>query len=137
VLSILLNKIKSGSFHVKSFEQAEASFLLNPCCWGAVESDELQGRLLMHKDRLKLSLESPQKLTAAPKTAGAESERVILPRGLVFLYTMRNKRDFGHVGGDVDSNEIDNLDGNSRNRSMDSGDVSDFRAQAAGCLCAW
>jgi hypothetical protein len=37
----------------------------------------------------------------------AESLRVIVPRGLVFLYTMRNKRGIGHVGGDVDANAID------------------------------
>lgn len=36
-----------------------------------------------------------------------ESEKTILPRALVFLYTMRNKRGIGHVGGDVDPNAID------------------------------
>ena len=46
-------------------------------------------------------------LIAAPITSGNESERVILPRALVFLYTMRNKRGIGHVGGDVDANAID------------------------------
>ncbi len=46
-------------------------------------------------------------LITAPNTAGNESERVVLPRALVFLYTMRSKRGIGHVGGDVDANEID------------------------------
>jgi len=32
---------------------------------------------------------------------------VIIPRGLNFLYTLRNKRGIGHVGGDVDANSID------------------------------
>ncbi|MDA8120141.1 MAG: hypothetical protein M0Z85_08935 [Gammaproteobacteria bacterium] len=36
-----------------------------------------------------------------------ESEKNVLPRALVFLYTMRNKRGIGHVGGDVDPNSID------------------------------
>ena len=36
-----------------------------------------------------------------------ESEKTIVPRALVFLYTMRNKRGIGHVGGDVDPNSID------------------------------
>lgn len=36
-----------------------------------------------------------------------ESLRVIVPRALVFVYTMRNKRGIGHVGGDVDANGID------------------------------
>jgi len=48
-----------------------------------------------------------RKLVTAPVTAGNESERVVLPRALVFLYTMRNKRGIGHVGGDVDANAID------------------------------
>lgn len=48
-----------------------------------------------------------RKLVTAPKTAGNESERVILPRALVYLYTMRSKRGIGHVGGDVDANAID------------------------------
>jgi hypothetical protein len=48
-----------------------------------------------------------RKLVESPKTSGNESECQILPRALVFLYTMRNKRGIGHVGGDVDANEID------------------------------
>lgn len=48
-----------------------------------------------------------RRLVAAPATAGNESERIVLPRALVFLYTMRNKRGIGHVGGDVDANAID------------------------------
>jgi hypothetical protein len=45
--------------------------------------------------------------TGAPNTAGTESARLILPRAIDFIYTLRNKRDIGHVGGDVDANEID------------------------------
>lgn len=48
-----------------------------------------------------------RKMITAPKTAGNESERVVLPRALVFLYTMRNKRGIGHAAGDVDANSID------------------------------
>jgi hypothetical protein len=47
------------------------------------------------------------KVEQAPKEAGPEGLRVIVPRGLLFLYTLRNKRGIGHVGGDVDANEID------------------------------
>lgn len=36
-----------------------------------------------------------------------QSLRIIMPRALVFLYTVRNKRGIGHVGGDVDANRID------------------------------
>lgn len=48
-----------------------------------------------------------RRLVSAPVTQASESERVVLPRALVFLYTMRNKRGIGHVGGDVDANAID------------------------------
>jgi len=46
-------------------------------------------------------------LEKLPITVGVESLRVIIPRALNFLYTMRNKRDVGHIGGDLDANEID------------------------------
>ncbi|HEX3432554.1 MAG TPA: hypothetical protein VHT25_00660 [Solirubrobacteraceae bacterium] len=46
-------------------------------------------------------------LEKLPKSVGADSLRVIMPRALSFLYTLRNKRGIGHEGGDVDANEID------------------------------
>lgn len=48
-----------------------------------------------------------RKIIAAKNPAVAESIRVILPRSLVFLYTLRGKRGIGHVGGDVDANLMD------------------------------
>jgi hypothetical protein len=48
-----------------------------------------------------------RKLTVLPKTNGTESERVVLPRALLFIYTLRNKRGIGHLGGDVDANKVD------------------------------
>ena len=48
-----------------------------------------------------------RKLGGLPKSSGVESLRVIIPRALAFLYTLRNKRGIGHVGGDVEANEID------------------------------
>jgi len=48
-----------------------------------------------------------RKLVMLPAAAGPESLRVIVPRGLVFLYTLRGKRGIGHVGGDVEANQID------------------------------
>jgi len=41
------------------------------------------------------------------KSKGTESLRVIVPRGLLFIYTLRNKRGIGHIGGDIEANEID------------------------------
>lgn len=46
-------------------------------------------------------------LEKKPKTAGSDSARVVLPRMLVPLYALRNKRGVGHVGGDVDANFMD------------------------------
>lgn len=51
--------------------------------------------------------EECRKLITAPEISGNESERIVLPRALVFLYTMRNKRGIGHVSGDVNANAID------------------------------
>jgi hypothetical protein len=41
------------------------------------------------------------------KTKGSDSVRILIPRALNFLYTVRNKRAIGHVGGDIEANEID------------------------------
>lgn len=48
-----------------------------------------------------------RKLERLPASAGPENLRVIMPRALNFAYTLRNKRGIGHVGGDVDANQID------------------------------
>jgi hypothetical protein len=48
-----------------------------------------------------------EKIEALPKSTGPEGLRILMPRALVFLYSLRNKRDFGHAGGEVDANQID------------------------------
>jgi hypothetical protein len=48
-----------------------------------------------------------EKLERLPPAAGPDGLRILMPRALAFLYTLRNKRDFGHTGGEVDANEID------------------------------
>lgn len=42
-----------------------------------------------------------------PKALANESLRIVIPRALNYLYTLRNKRGIGHAGGDVDANAID------------------------------
>lgn len=42
-----------------------------------------------------------------PKSTGNDSLRIVIPRAVSFLYTLRNKRGIGHVGGDIDANAID------------------------------
>lgn len=48
-----------------------------------------------------------RRLEGLPQTAGPEPLRVFIPRALCFLYTLRNKRGFAHVGGDLDSEPLD------------------------------
>ena len=59
------------------------------------------GKPLQKFDSLCLNFEK------TPQDAGPESLRILIPRCLSFIYTMRNKRAIGHVGGDLDANEID------------------------------
>jgi len=47
------------------------------------------------------------KFERLPKASGVESLRIIIPRAINFLYTLRNKRGIGHEGGDIDANIID------------------------------
>lgn len=46
-------------------------------------------------------------ISSNPSGQITDSEKRIIPRALVFLYTMRNTRGIGHIGGDVDSNIVD------------------------------
>jgi len=48
-----------------------------------------------------------RKIIESSKTASQESLGTVVPRALVFVYTLRNKRGIGHIGGDVDANRID------------------------------
>lgn len=48
-----------------------------------------------------------ESFSQVPKALGSESLRVVIPRALSYLYTLRNKRGIGHAGGDVDANGID------------------------------
>lgn len=50
-----------------------------------------------------------RKLVTSNNGEANETLRLVIPRALVFVYTMRNKRGIGHVGGDVDANRIDAL----------------------------
>lgn len=51
--------------------------------------------------------EECRKIIESGNKAVPESLRLVVPRALAFLYTLRNKRGVGHVGGDVDANGID------------------------------
>jgi hypothetical protein len=51
--------------------------------------------------------EACRDLGQTPKTAGSDSARLTIPRVLVGLYDLRNRRGVGHVGGDVSANHMD------------------------------
>ncbi len=48
-----------------------------------------------------------REIISAQSSVVPETLRIIVPRALVFLYTMRGKRGIGHVGGDIEANLID------------------------------
>lgn len=48
-----------------------------------------------------------EKLSQLSAESGNESLRIIIPRVLNFIYTLRNKRGIGHTGGDIEANAID------------------------------
>lgn len=68
--------------------------------------DRLEGKHHPFGKSLNLYDES-RRLERLPAASGPEPFRVFLPRALCFLYTLRNKRGFAHIGGDVDSDPID------------------------------
>jgi hypothetical protein len=69
--------------------------------------DKVQGTSIPFGTKISNYADECRKLITSSSSKGSESERVVIPRALVFLYTMRNKRGIGHVGGDVDANAID------------------------------
>lgn len=72
-----------------------------------VLQQELTGSYTAFGESLKPIDKEADALAKLPKTSGSEGLRLIIPRALIFLYTLRNKRGIGHEGGDVDANEID------------------------------
>lgn len=48
-----------------------------------------------------------RKIIVSGSSKLTESEKLVISRSLVLLYTMRNTRGIGHVGGDVDPNTVD------------------------------
>ena len=67
----------------------------------------LSGSFVPFGTRIPGFIDECEKLTRLPKTSGPEGLRVIMPRALGFVYSLRSKRGFGHAAGDVDANAID------------------------------
>jgi hypothetical protein len=68
---------------------------------------ELTGTFIPFGTSIPNVVSELDKLEKLPKSSGIESLRVTIPRGLSFLYTLRNKRGIGHVGGDIEANSSD------------------------------
>lgn len=68
---------------------------------------QLTGSSIAFNEKIGNFVDECRKLERLPGTSGPETLRVAVPRALTFLYTLRNKRGIGHVGGDVDANQID------------------------------
>lgn len=72
-----------------------------------VVQDQLTKSYTPLGERLGNFKDECEKIEKTSKDSGPESLRILIPRALSFLYTLRNKRDIGHIGGDIDANEID------------------------------
>lgn len=68
---------------------------------------ELTGTYIQFGKHIPNFPDECRKIIVLPESSGLETMRIIIPRALVFLYTLRGKRGIGHVGGDVEANEID------------------------------
>lgn len=68
---------------------------------------EITGSSIAFGKQIPNMADECRKLITAQNQSVPESIKTILPRALVFLYTMRNKRGIGHIGGDIDANSID------------------------------
>ena len=68
---------------------------------------EITGNYIPFGDSIGNMADECRKLITSAKSSAVESLRIIIPRALIFLYTIRNKRGIGHIGGDVDANKID------------------------------
>jgi hypothetical protein len=78
---------------------------------------ELTGNFIPFGSQVSNFFEEATKLSQVPKSialksgipsnSGIESLRITIPRALNYIYTIRNKRGIGHVGGDVEANGID------------------------------
>lgn len=113
VPAVLRNRLME---RYRSLKQAYLNGQFDACGLRAGRLCEILVRVLQHEltgtytplgTRLRAFDLECAALEQTPKAAGPESLRVIMPRALNFLYTLRNKRGIGHEGGEIDANEID------------------------------
>jgi len=101
--------------HYRELKKAFAQGTFDACGSRAGKFAETLIRLVQHElegantpfgTQLNIYDES-RRLERLAASAGPEPLRVFIPRALCFLYTLRNKRGFAHVAGDLDSDPID------------------------------
>lgn len=68
---------------------------------------EVTGTHIQFGKKIPNMADECRKIITAQNEDIAESIKIIIPRALIFLYTMRNKRGIGHIEGDIDANSID------------------------------
>jgi hypothetical protein len=67
----------------------------------------IDGKYPAKASKPKNMVQACQQLEQAPAAAAPRSVRIQIPRMLIALYEVRNNRNVGHVGGDVDPNHMD------------------------------
>jgi hypothetical protein len=102
-----LKKRYSGASRDSSWDAAGLS--AGKFCEGVLRflQNELTGTFIPFGTHISNFADECGKLIKLPTTSGNESTRIIIPRALIYLYTLRGKRGIGHVGGDVEANQID------------------------------
>ena len=68
---------------------------------------EVTGTFIAFNKSIPNMADACRELITAQNTNVPGSIKNLIPRALIFLYTMRNKRGIGHIGGDIDANSID------------------------------
>jgi hypothetical protein len=68
---------------------------------------ELNKTVIPFGQRIRNLSDECDSFANVPRAVGNESLRIVIPRAVSLLYTLRNKRGIGHVGGDIDANAID------------------------------
>jgi hypothetical protein len=72
-----------------------------------IAQSRLTGGFVPLGSRIPNFADAVRALVILPVASGPESLREIVPRALLFLYTLRNKRGIGHLPGEIDANKVD------------------------------
>jgi len=102
-----------------TYTEVKRKYCLNdyrPCCIEGGRFAEIVLRMLQYitqgnytslKQNLPNFTDEVFKLSQLPSSAHNDSIRIHIPRAIQVIYDIRNKRNIGHVGGDIDANFTD------------------------------